>query len=354
MFRALRQRLSRRFGSWQRRRATRLIHGPAQVQLADDQVMVVALVRDAEWFLELFFEHHFALGAAHVLVIDNGSRDGTLQICRQRERVTVLQNLLPAKLHESALRAELGQKVAQGGWLLFADSDELIETPAPLARLTQWCNAKGYTAVLGQMLERFAPAVPIVGQSYPNYRAAVAAMTGYSLNQVETLDYDDREAVEFHWLLRNNQIEAPQGRFKRGGIRHEIFGETPFLTKHSLVRNLPAITPMSHPHCASGVVVADVALLLHHYKFADDWAARDARSVASAYWAHGEDARRLARLHQGGAGAVAAHPRPWRGLAQLQHEGFLYASPAFLAAEAQALAPEAAPPSAEAMGQASA
>lgn len=336
MLNALGRKLHRRIAPWQRRLATRHLHGPARVDLAEDQVMLVALMRDAAWFLDLFLDHHFALGVAHILVIDNGSTDQTVALCQRRDRVTVLQNTLPAKVHESALRSELAQRVAGGGWLLFADSDELAELPLPIPRLLHWCNSRGYTAVLGQMLDRFSLA-PYAQLKELSYRQAVAAMDHYALNAVEAMDYHDRDAVPFHWFLRDNICDAPKHRFMRGGMRAEVFGEQPFLSKHSLVKNVRGVVPMSHPHCASGVRVADVSLLLHHYKLAGDWIGRDARSVAGGYWAHGEDERRLAMAEAGAdlQQRVAA-PLQWAGIAALQDAGFLYASPAFLAAQAEA------------------
>lgn len=304
--------------------------------------MVVLLVRDGAWFLPRFLDHHLALGAAHVLVIDNGSTDETAALCR-RPGVTLLRNPLPARLNESALRAELAQRVARGGWLLFADADELVELPLAgadaLARLAGYCNARGFTAVLGQMLDRFSdrPADALRGL---NYDESIAAMGLYSLDRLETIPYFDEARVEFSWFLRNNRCDDPGVAFLRGGLRAEIFGENPFLSKHSLVRNLPGVQPMVHPHAASGVKLADVTLLLHHYKLAGDWMARDRAALAARAWDHGEDARRLAAADgadaAGGAGFALrpAHPRPWRGIGQLLDEGFLYASPAFRAAMA--------------------
>lgn len=293
--------------------------------------MVVLLVRDGAWFLPRFLDHHLALGAAHVLVIDNGSTDGTAELCR-RSQVTVLRNRLPARLHESALRAELAGRVARGGWLLFADADELVELPLPgsggLARLTAYCNARGFTAVLGQMLDRFSdrPAEALRSLSYDE---SIAAMDLYSLGRIEAIPYSDTERVGFSWFLRRNRCEDPGVRFHRGGLRAEVFGEDPFLSKHSLVRNLPTVQPMVHPHAASGVNVADVTLLLHHYKLAGDWMARDRAGLAAHHWDHGEDARRLEAAGPAGLPLRPAEPRRWRGVDTLMDEGFLYASPAF-------------------------
>ena len=330
--------LKRKAREWYARRKrwrhTRHLHGPDHVVLSDTEVMVVLLARDAEWFIRHFLDHHLALGARHILVIDNGSTDATINICRGYDRVSVLQNRLPAKLHESAFRSEFSQRVARGGWILFADADELVELPLEgadaLERLIGYCNRHGHTAVLGQMLDRFST-LPYGETRDLDYAESIRSMKWYSLKGLETLGYHDREEIGFSWFLRDNRCDDPQVRFHRGGVRAELFGERPFLSKHSLVRNRPGIIPMSHPHCASNVVVADMALVLHHYKLAGDWIARDRASAQEAWWQHDEDAQRLATTGDATDAyrLSPAEPRLWRGIEALYDEGFLYASPAF-------------------------
>jgi hypothetical protein len=319
----------------------RRLHGPARVRLGEDQAGLVLLARDAAWFLPAFLDHHFGLGVAHVVVVDNGSADGTVDLAR-RPGVTVLQSTLPAKRHEVRLRAMAARRVFRGGWVMFADADEMAELPlGTLPRLLAHANARGFTAVLGQMLDLYAPS-PTPGA---DYRQAMAEATRYSLEGLDRLAYGD-PAIPFRWFLRDNRCDDPGVRLLQGGLRRAVFGENPFLSKHTLVRNRPGPGLMTHPHCASGVRVADVTLLLRHYKLAGDWRARDRASVAAATWEHAEDARRLAASGRDGFAIAPPGPREWRGAAALLDEGFLYASPAARAAlgagEASNLPPGAA------------
>lgn len=301
--------------------AFRVLHGPARVDLGDLGVGVVCLMKDAAWFAEGFLRHHLAMGVDHVVILDNGSADATPDIAAGFDRVTVLRNTQPARRHESLMRTLAAQRTFRGGWVLFADADEMAEVPyagpQPLGRLIPYLEGIGATAMVGQMLDLYDPAGAKGG-----YEQAVAGARHYALSAVESLPYHDADRIGFSFFLRDNRLLDPALTLKAGGLRAEVFGEQPFLSKHSLVRNSPGARLMTHPHCASGVTVADVTLCLRHYKLAGDWRARDAASVAQGLWDHGEDARRL----QGPATIAPARPMVWRSAEALADEGFLYAS----------------------------
>jgi hypothetical protein len=308
------------------RRGFRHLHGPTRVILGADQVALVALVRDAAWFLGSFLDHHLALGVTHVVLVDNGSTDATPDIARGYPQVTLLRNTLPAKRHEVALRAMAARRVVRGGWVLFADADEMAELPlGTLSALTAYANAEGYTAVLGQMIDLYSP-LPYAAQAGMDYPAAIAACRHWSARGLDRIAYHDAPRIGFHWFLRDNICDDPGVTFLQGGLRAEVFGEAPFLSKHSLVRNLPGLDLMTHPHAASRVAVADVTLALRHYKLAGPWRERDRTSVAAATWDHTEDARRLLVAADGGFCIAPPEPLDWRGAVDLLDRGVLYAS----------------------------
>lgn len=301
------------------------LHGPAHVALGPDEAGLVVLAKDAAWFMPAFLRHHLALGVAHVVVVDNGSTDGTVGICKAFPKVTVLQNQLPAKRHEVRLRAMAAGLTFRGGWTMFADTDEMAEVPGGLSALLRYAGGQGFTAVVGQMLDLCAPGdqQALIGLSYD---AAMAACTRYTLAGLTQHPYHDPQGIPFHWFLKDNICPDAQVTLLSGGLRRVVFGENPFLSKHSLVRNLPGARVMTHPHCASGVRVADVTLCLRHYKLAGDWRARDRASVTAATWDHAEDRRRLDVA--GGAGFQLQVPDAlvWQGTDALMDQGFLYAS----------------------------
>lgn len=304
-----------------------VVHGPARVDLAGDEVGVVCLMRDAAYFVGPFIDHHRALGVRHIVIIDNGSRDETVSIAAGFDNVTVIRNTLPAKTYEVLLRTQAAQ-VFRGGWVLFADADELFDVPlgAALPQLTAYLNARGFTAMVTQMLDLFSPQPYGAGKGW-SYGKAIAQADHYSLGTVVSVPYHDRDQIGFSWFLDGNTGDVA---LKIGGLRAEVFGESCFLSKHSLVRNVAGVQLMTHPHCASGVRVADVTGLLRHYKLAGDYLARDRASVAAGTWDHAEDAKRLAAAKGGDAFAVApAVPLVYSGTAALVDQGFLEASDAY-------------------------
>lgn len=314
--RALRDDLTVRLG-------LRRVHGPARVDLADDGVGVVTLMRDAEYFVEGFLRHHLALGAAHVVVIDNGSTDRTAAIAAGFDGVTILRCDLPARLHECRMRTRAARAVFRGGWTLFSDADEMFgfagDDRHGISDLAAYAGRHGYSCVMAQMLDLFGD-----GADGP-YAQAVAAMDRWTDMGLERLPYHS-DAVDFRWFLDRNEAAFPELRLYRGGLRRVVFGETPFLSKHPLVRNAPGIDPIPHPHCARGVRVADVTAVVRHYKLAGDWRARDQASVAARLWDHAEDARRLNAAGRPGFRLDVPGARRFTGAAGLLEDGFLVAS----------------------------
>ncbi|WP_301458446.1 glycosyltransferase family 2 protein [Pseudorhodobacter sp.] len=302
-----------------------LAHGAATVPLAPAQVAVVSLMRNAAFYIDDFIRHHQALGVRHIVIVDNASSDDTVARAKRFADVTVLQSDLPAKRFECALREQAARKVLRGGWVLFVDSDELFEPLGTLPQLMHYLESEGYTAMVTQMLDLYAPGAYGEGKGW-GYGEILVRADHYSLGVMQSVPYFDREEIGFSWYLQSNHCDAPL-QLKLGGLRREVFGEACFLSKHSLVKMSPEVRLIPHPHCASNVRIADVTGLLRHYKLTGDYLARDRASVAAGTWDHAEDARRLAAATGGDAFAIRPDaPQVYAGVGPLLDQGFVYAS----------------------------
>jgi Glycosyl transferase family 2 len=294
--------------------------GPARVALNDGTAGVVIFARDAEFYLRDCLDHHFALGIAHAVVIDAGSSDQTAAIATVDPRVTLLASRLPVSELGSALRTAATRRVFQGGWVLFAEPDEMVDPPADLARLLDYADRQAFTAIIGQCLDMAEPASPAADRY-----AKARENSRYTLQGLEWVPYGD-PSFHLDWFTRDNPAPDPGVKMAAGGLRRLVFGEDPVLTKHVLVRNISGVELMSHPHCASNVTVADITIAIRRYMFAGDWQARDRASVAAALWSHGEDRQRLEVASRQGFQITVPNPKQWTGTDALLQDGFLYAS----------------------------
>ena len=296
------------------------VSGPAGVALADNAAGLVVFAHDAAFYLRDCLDHHFALGAAHAVVIDAGSSDQTTVIARADPRVTVLASRLPVSELGSAIRSSAARRVFRGGWVLFAEPDEMVDGPADLTRLLDYASRQGFTAFLGQYLDMAEPAGALADR-YADARQN----SRYTLQGIEWVRYGD-PAFHLDWFTRDNPAPDPGVKMSAGGLRKLVFGEDPVLMKHVLVRNLAQVDLMSHPHCASKVTVADITVAIRRYMFAGDWQARDHASVAAGTWDHGEDRKRLQVASKQGFQIIIPEPQEWTGTAALLRDGFLHAS----------------------------
>ncbi|OBY26827.1 glycosyltransferase family 2 protein [Leisingera sp. JC1] len=322
------------------RASLRHLHGPARGFAAPGQVVLIALVRDGSYYLDVFFDHYRRLGVSAFVFFDNGSADGTIDRIRQEPDTAVLQSTLPWLQYENTFRAYAADRYGRDRWCLFADMDELFDFEASattgLTGLTRYLAQHGYTALQAEMLEMF-PQGPLSAARALSYSEAVQSFRFSDISTVLAVGYASG-GTGFAYYLRQNALPPGGAKMLFGGVRGKVFGETCCLSKHPLVFNGPGVQAAVHPHASAGVRVADMEGLIRHYKFAGDSLARDLQIQAEAVSEHGEDRQR--------SRAMQAQPELslWSpdavedaGIADLQRQGFLRGSSAyraFLAGEA--------------------
>ncbi len=243
------------------------LHGPEQVPYGRDELVVLVLVRNGRAYVEPFVEHYFSLGAKHVVFLDNGSTDGTVETLRAYDRVTVLGTGLPYKRYNIAFKRYLIQRFGRGRWTLSVDVDELFDYPfsdmVGLEALLGYLNDNAYTAVVAHMLDMF-PGRPLREDGPPADEGGLKeSYRFYDISDVRSRPYS--EVGDIGNVLGNQEIELLWG-----GVHRRVFGGSPLLTKHPLLFLDDRLKPMDlSDHWAGNARVADLTGLLLHYKLVD-------------------------------------------------------------------------------------
>ena len=255
------------------------LHGPEGIPYGEDELIVVCLVRDGRHYVESFVDHYFSLGAKHIVFLDNNSTDGTIEVLKNYDNVTVLRTELPYKapgisvgngwtrevLFKQYLISRFG---GEDRWCLGADIDELFDYPYSdvigLDSLLRYLTGKSYTAVAAQMLDMFSDE-PLSGQaSNPDE----PLKTSYRFYDVSNMRRRSLKSLRNH---RHNEFDSDDIEAFSGGIRESIFGHRPFLTKYPLVFKDGETKPVNEgSHRVGNARVADFTGVLLHYKLLNE------------------------------------------------------------------------------------
>jgi flagellar biosynthesis chaperone FliJ len=278
------------------------LHGPEEVPYGEDELVVVCIVRDGRPYVKSFVEHYFSLGVKHVVLLDNGSSDGTVSAARSYENVTILQTKLPFEDYADSLKQYLIFRFGRGRWILYADMDELFDYPyshvVDLSSLLKYLTEKSYTAVGAHMLDMF-PEEPLSGRAGTLDEPLKERHRFYDISNINRKSIKEirnlpdnilrggvrRTVYGATTLLtdRNNTLESDEVEVFSGGIRETIFGNTALLTKFPLVFLDGKVKPMNDSeHWVDNAKIADLTCVLYHYKFLDGYFHDQAAQVAQA------------------------------------------------------------------------
>jgi len=129
------------------------LHGPEEVTYEPDELIVLCLLRDGRPYVRSFVEHYASMGVKHMVFLDNGSTDGTVEALKKYDNVTVLRSRLPFRNYQLYMRRYLIRRFGKDRWSLTVDIDELFDYPysdvVSLSSLLRYLNNGGYTAVVG-------------------------------------------------------------------------------------------------------------------------------------------------------------------------------------------------------------
>ena len=238
------------------------VSGPEKIDLEHDELVVVCLVRNGETHIESFIEHHLGLGAKHLVFIDNGSTDATIEIARRYDRVTVLQTPLPFRAYKNWMRLYLMKRFGNHRWVLSLDVDERFDFPfsdiLDLRSFLSYLNKHHYNAVVAQMLDMFADE-PMSGGDADRAGSLLERFPFYDMSDIRKESYDAHEICSYN-TASNADISV-----YFGGIRRTVFGADCTLTKHPLVFLDGSVKPVP-AHFARNARVADISCVLYHFK----------------------------------------------------------------------------------------
>src|SRR5215208_2312581 len=291
------------------------VHGPEEVTYAEDELVVVCLVRDGQPYVHSFVEHYLSMGVKHLFFLDNGSTDGTVEALKEYENTTVLRTTLPYKRYEYPMTQYLIERFGRGRWCLCVDIDELFDYPysdiVGLGSLLRYLNERSYTAVVAQMLDMF-PEEPLSGSSgaanlpdeplKKRHRFYDASdISRISIKELPRLRNSMRDSDEIKAFsggirlprLRNNTLESDEIEIFYGGIRKTVFGDWTFnLTKFPLVFSDGRVNPIDgSSHWVDNARVADFTCVLLHYKFLDGYFHQQATQAVREGQYHKNSAR---------------------------------------------------------------
>ena len=231
---AYRLRMKRRRYLWRAFRARRDLRAIADntANIAQNDILVVVVLRNESLRLPYFLEHYRRLGAAHFLVVDNASDDGSFALLqREAKRGDLSLWQADGSYRDSRFGLDwsgwLLMHFGHRHWCLTVDVDELLVYPEmhqmPLPMLTDRLEQIGQTGFGALMLDLY-PKGPLGAQ---DYRAGQ--------DPAEVLRWFDEAPYR---AVR----QAPQGNlWLQGGARERAFfsntpERSPTLNKIPLIR----------------------------------------------------------------------------------------------------------------------
>jgi glycosyltransferase involved in cell wall biosynthesis len=300
------------------------VAGPSSVDYGEDEVLLMSIVRNGGVHTRPFLEHHFRLGVRHIVLLDNGSSDGTVEVAREYDHVTVLRTRLPYHVYENTLKRYLAWRFSRKRWNLIVDIDERFDYPGSdvlhLRELMRYLNGHRYTAVVAQMLDLF-----------PDCTLAELESVDHSSMEEAHVYYDTSNIRESEYVF--GVLSNPHVRMHWDGIRNTLFGSVHGLTKAALVRVEEGADLFVHWHHVPRARIADFSAVLLHYPFAASFHAKVEDAVKTMrygpfsvsdygrFW-QALRVRPETRFRQSTA-------RRWRGVQALVEEGFLVVSPTY-------------------------
>lgn len=258
--------------------SVRHLHGPEQLDGGPQDVVAIALVRNAAGYLDGYFDHYRAMGVRHFAFLDNGSSDDTVARIAAQPGTVVDQCDLPLAEYLDLMRAYPADRYGQNRWCLNVEVDEILDfegrAQIGINGLVQYLSNQDATAFVTQSLDMF-PKTPLGEMGPMTYDDVRDSFIYFDISALEQFDYHSPN-IPFASLLAQNELVSDGVPLLFGGIWHKLFGESRCLTRHPLVFNGPRVSMTAHPNAPTGVRCGDVTGVLKNYRFASRTLAQSA------------------------------------------------------------------------------
>lgn len=142
------------------------------------EVRAILVARNEALRLPQVLEHHRKLGVDRFFVVDNGSRDGTLELLLEQPDVHVFFTDGPFRDEKSLWRLHLLGEFCEDSWTLNLDGDELFVFPdcdqIDLRELCRFAESEEARGVLAPLVDMY-PAEALDANAYEAGASLVAA-----------------------------------------------------------------------------------------------------------------------------------------------------------------------------------
>ncbi len=287
-------------------------------------ILCFACVRNEALRLPYFIEYHRHLGINRFLIVDNGSRDGTLEFLMGQHDIHVFrtgESYASANYGMAWLNALLAT-YGVGHWCLTLDADELLIYPhsesLDLRRLTRYLEWHQSNGLKTFMLDMYADK-PILQTVYS---AGTSLLTACPYFDADTYHEVGKDGVPI-----------------RGGPRHRLFWQgramqkpSPVLKKIPLVKWRKELHYAASTHAISDVKLSQLTGALMHFKLLSDFYESASREVdrkehwdgAAQYKAYRDGLEEATNIS-----AIGSHSRKYSDSIQLVALGLMQMPPDF-------------------------
>jgi hypothetical protein len=246
------------------------------VPAVPNEIRLFLVVRNEMLRLPYLLSYYRRLGVSRFFVADNGSTDGTLELCAGQPDAHVFSTRQTYVRQEQWIDILL-RRYGRGHWCVVVDADEFLTYPhRPSLSLPDLCgflDARGHTALHCILLDMY-PEGPLSSAVYRPGQDPMDVAPCFDLNT-----YTERP----HVFRRCRSAIATR---LEGGMRKRVFGRVETsCSKFPLMKFGRGVFVTAGAHLVEGADIPNLRGALFHWKFLHDFAPRVAdEAVRGEHW----------------------------------------------------------------------